>query len=366
MGKINFFLFSNFWFTQAALWFGIFISNKRKKKLPIRETDNIEDFKYKNQRLALRLLYFLAFIFFTNQILIYITTGIPLFMESRLSAFENTNLGFLGRIQRVIELPIWILAWYNVFNKKYSFSSFFILLLCFCILIFSGSRSAFMIVPMSLFLYGMIFNLKIVKSINKYTFTLLLSFCLFAMLIYCIQNRDENPFLLLINRLISCGDVFYQGYPLNDFNKINTENILGADFLGAFRIRPWTSLPRPLGMQLFSINYGYDASMGANARHNFLGVLCFGFLGSVIFSFILGWIIGFFRKKFLSIKANDDKIIGKILWTIFYVNACNLETDATMFISFCVSFIITCIFITPLAILTFKIKIRYVTTKIRY
>lgn len=60
-----------------------------------------------------------------------------------------------------------------------------------------------------------------------------------------------------------------------------------------------------MGLAIFDSMYNTDVLSGPNARHNVFGLFYFGAVGGTVYSFILGWLVGFIRNKmyFLSGKG---------------------------------------------------------------
>lgn len=202
---------------------------------------------------------------------------------------------------------------------------------------------------------------------NKYQYILIVIVFISALFIISIQNNTQSTIILFIERLIGSGDIFYQGYYDDKINSIqgNAFNLLFTDILGSFRITPWSELPKPIGMQLYNMTYNVDLNMGANARHNYLGLICFGFGGSFVFSLILGMIISFIRHKlFFHLKNKYHSLLLSTFYIYILLNLSSIETDFTMLIYKLNSFIITCMilfFLTFIVIslgaLAFRFKI---------
>jgi hypothetical protein len=303
-----------FTITQLLFWIGLFTFSPKKlieyshtlTNVPI---DRIHTISLKRKHFYL--FYFSSLFFIIIQLLIYAKFGIPLFLESRLSLFsESGGGGILGRIVKVLSVIVLI---YGLTIKKFAkkisiYTNMYVnLVLGFYIitLILSGSKSTFLNFLSVYFLWVLFFVPQNLKNINKYQYTLIGFVFISALFIISIQNNTQSSFVLFIERLIGSGDIFYQGYYDDKINAIqgNSFNILFADILGSYRIIPWSNLPKPIGMQLYNMTYNVDLNMGANARHNYLGLVCFGYFGSFFFSFLLGMIISFVRHKlFFQIK----------------------------------------------------------------
>lgn len=69
-----------------------------------------------------------------------------------------------------------------------------------------------------------------------------------------------------------------------------------------------------LGFQLFQYHYDVDIMTGPNSRHNVFGLFYFGFLGSIIFSFLVGYLSSFFRNVIFY------RVNGSVTGLISYVS----------------------------------------------
>jgi hypothetical protein len=114
--------------------------------------------------------------------------------------------------------------------------------------------------------------------------------------------------LSLFMRFINTGDVFYMSYVDNSLQFLDKGSGFLALFkapLGALRIVSWDQLPVNLGLQLFWYHYDTDLMSGPNSRHNVFGLFYFGFYGSILFSFFVGFVTSYLRNVlFYKIKRN--------------------------------------------------------------
>jgi hypothetical protein len=72
---------------------------------------------------------------------------------------------------------------------------------------------------------------------------------------------------------------------------------LFGSLLAMFRLVAPASLPEPLGFQIFRAVYGSVDFVGPNPRHNVFGVVYFGIFGAIIYSLMLGAMVGFVRNR---------------------------------------------------------------------
>jgi len=223
--------------------------------------------------------------------------------------------------------------------------------------ILSGSKGTFLTVGFILFLYTLIngrFNITILKIRRKVAKLSLRLFYLVCIMILGIiifkDNQGENPFLKLGIRLIHSGDAYFYGYPndvLKSIKPASGFNALFSDILGMFRIIDWDKLPPPFGMTLYRYHYPLTEIMsGANARHNIYGLFYFGYMGSILFSFILGLLVSFFRN-FLFRNISRNTIFG-LFYTLLYMSTVTFESDINLALfmldSYIIGFILIFIF----------------------
>ena len=343
---------SNFYsyiFTQIAFWGG-FILAQNSKLLSFRTHLKI---KIKNEQDFAKHIFITCIIFdICCQLLFYIILGIPALMTSRLDATsEGGGAGILLRIINVCRpIAIFISASY-LFNKNISHTQrkqcfIYIVYLC-IVLLLNGAKSGILIITTALFNYIYLYRntvktlyTKLKTNEVKYASILML----FPIAVICIQIGNSGFFVAfseLINRFVSFGDTYWMAYPNDSWQSIDNTHPFYAIFagiLGSLRILPWSSLPNPIGLDLFRLYYDLDTLMGPNARHNVFGLIYFGQVGSIIFSLIIGIGAGKLRKLFKTFDGSS--IITAIFISLFYTSSCSIETDITMFTSDIASYIL--------------------------
>lgn len=344
VNEIDLYYFVQFLFSQIAYWMGLYFFNfKKVKEQTCLSKEQFEDkqFKLKSHlKSQTKYLYlYLSFIFIFLQLLTYIKMGIPLFLSSRLTLYEGSGgWGILGRILDIL-IPIVIIGSFyirNYFNKErfLRYYTVIILMFAFIVHILSGSKGAILNFFTLYFLFLLMYTPSKIGLYRKYEKYAVLFTLLGVFLIFSIHDSGEHPILSFLNRLIGSGDVFYQGYFDDKIQNINGTPIalLFTDILGTYRIIPWNELPRPIGMQLYNMVYNVDLSMGANARHNYLGLICFGFVGSIIFSYLIGCLLSYIRAK-LYMTFFSKGFILVTFYILILQGVIYAETDFTMFIS---------------------------------
>jgi hypothetical protein len=274
------------------------------------------------------------------QVGVYLQKGIPLFMVSRLEAYAGgTGFGVFARIIEVLQMFVSFFIFSNLlFGTKIVpyFASLVmaVVLVVFCI--FSGSKGSF------LALSGMIFaivcamahggDLLKLQKLKKGSLVILLSSAIVIVAILLLQASSETstvPLPIAFGlRLISDGDIFWYSYPYETFKFLPGSSgfaALFADLLGFLRIVNWDRLPEALGVQLMSIHHPSDYTFGPNARHNIFGLVYFGEIKSLFFSFGLGLFLGIGRWMVTSVRYLS--VYQFLFFYILYIKLCILETD---------------------------------------
>lgn len=343
-----------FSFTQLAFWIGLYSFKPKVLNNNVEKLTEIKRVLFLNHRISkqtIGLYIYFSIIFILLQLFVYVKFGIPLFLASRLSLFEGSGgWGILGRILGTLNVIVFVGSCYvRLFYSNIRFLRFysvFVVLFVLVTYILSGSKSTFIGLLNLYFLFLLLYDQSKIKKIRKYELSLLLSIAIGALGIIMIQNGAESPLVLLFDRIVGSGDTFYQGYFPNNIMQIkgNAFTLLFADILGSYRIVDWASLPRPIGMQLYSLIYNVDLDMGGNARHNFLGLICFGYLGSFLFSYIIGWLVSYIRNKLYSKFYFKGFLLGSF-YVLLLQGVIVSETDFTMFVSQLNSLFITYFFL---------------------
>ncbi|WP_455425038.1 hypothetical protein [Dryocola sp. LX212] len=160
----------------------------------------------------------------------------------------------------------------------------------------------------------------------------------------------EFLFVGLMMRFVNSGDVFFMAWP-NDFlaTVMASDHAFMAlfkDFLGATRIVPQDLLPTHIGLVIFDSMYNSEALSGPNARHNVFGLFYFGTFGAIIYSFILGLMVGFIRNKLYYLSGKG--VFGLALYVTLAYFACFIEQDFSgmammYFLSFALIFPALCL-----------------------
>lgn len=360
IGEINTYYFLSYCLTQIAFTFGFFVFKPIKiNELNLRFGNEI---KIEGELLFLQILFLVSSsMHIMSQLYVYHLVGIPLLMESYLEAY--TGGGGIGTFARIITAST-IISWYllihffvNKKSRSLKIYLWFYTVMSLVFFVLSGSKGTFLTIGFILFLYTLIngrFNLIILqirKKVAKLSLKLFYLVCIMILgIIIFKDNQGVNPFLMLGIRLIHSGDAYFYGYPndvLKDIKPASGFSALFSDILGMFRIVEWDKLPPPFGMTLYRYHYPLTEIMnGANARHNIYGLFYFGYIGSILFSFVLGFIVSFCRNfLFRNIKRNT--LFG-LFYTLLYMGTNTFETDINLALfmlnSYAIGFILIFVF----------------------
>lgn len=342
IGQINSYYFLSYCFTQIAFTLGFFVF----KPININEIKHRfrHEIKLKDELKFLQIVFVVSSLIHLGcQFSVYLTRGIPLFMDAYLETYNvGGGFGILSRIITTSTVVSWYLLIHFLMNEKgkkmkvYLWTYMIISLLFFSV---NGSKGTFLNIGLTLFLYTLInsrysLNLQNLRSkIEKMSIKLFAVVCVMIIVILSIKSSEGlNPFVALGIRLIHSGDAYFYGYPNDVLTKIELGNgfyALFSDFLGMTRLISWDQLPQPIGMTLLRYNHpGIDVVAGANARHNIFGLFYFGYLGSIIFSFSIGLLLSFSRN-FLYRYLPCNVFYG-LFYTLIYFCSINLESDVVL------------------------------------
>jgi len=329
--------------TQLAFFIGLYTFRKIKfKKGGEENVDNAKD-SHRYETIAF---YFFSTVYLGCMSIIYLTKGIPLFMQSRLETFaEGGGEGILGRITDVSSIFALYAFFCIIKIDKLRFKEipkYIILLLIFLTFFLSGGKGNFLTVISTFFCYLLFRRHKkasyyhYIIFLKKHSLKLLIFAGVFVLGIIVVQSNNAttpeeaqlNPVLMLALRFLHSGDIFWYAYPNNVYLVINGSHWFSAlftDTLGLFRIYQWEDLPQAIGIVLKNIHHPSDVPQGPNARHNIFGLIYYGFWGSIVFSYLIGAIIAFVRFKLLLFLKNN--ILSGFIFTYLFIKISALDTD---------------------------------------
>ncbi|MBD5267196.1 MAG: oligosaccharide repeat unit polymerase [Bacteroides sp.] len=356
MDNIYFFSYCT---TQLCFYFGFRYGYKNKLKFILRNERHIKDINQFTKYVFISA----AIIDFFSQMIQYKMMGIPIFMSSRLNMMADAGgAGILTRFISICRAFTIIMGFYYMQKNNSApllrkFAIFYLIYVVItCIL--SGSRGSVLIFGTAFFYYVVAFRetySKLNSYLSKYEFKILfvLAFLTIAVNILKFGNLSTGIEMLGV-RILSFGDTYYYAYPNNLIEQVDDSQpfkSIFSSFLGFFRIYSYSELPNPIGLDLFNFFSKNGDIGGPNARHNIVAYLYFGLFGGLLFSYILGWATGYFRKLFF--KTRHKTLLGIAVSAWLYGAACGIETDINLYFFKLNSFIIAVPIIIVLAFILF-------------
>lgn len=355
-GMVNSYYFVHYCITESLMILGIIIFSKINLK---NNRDFHKDIKYKNvnqnnEKKIHNLIYiFTSFLFNLTIVFIYYKFGLILLNKatSRLEIYKNMGILYLIIIMAKPTYA-YLLVWRcSLKTKKISkIFDLFNLLFFTSFLMLSGSKSDFIIVLFALFYYVMHLNknqnskskqiMKINKTLN---FLFIMSIIVAITISNITANKGEKTLDNFMFRLVDYGDI-YPLYYLSglQFDGGNFANgfiiifspiiVLFQKLVGIFNIKVVDEFPKLIGLRLSQAVYNTDTIAGGNSRYNIFGLFYFGYIGSMVFSFLSGFMIGFSKDKLYKILPNNT--YGSIIYMIVSMAAINNISDPSMGIPF--------------------------------
>jgi uncharacterized membrane protein len=276
---------------------------------------------------------------FFLRIIHYYLLGIPLFMTSRLEvSFAGGGTGLFLRLFSVITPMITYMSYYFVFQPKNPDQYFFSIVNVFFLLLvgfFSGSRSALLglVLIFGCFVYQNGCIEKAVLFYKKNSIKLFFAGLVFALAVILVQAKGGlfGVLMALLQRIVAFGDVYIYAYVNNNIEKIHRVSFLQyffADFLTTFRLVDNNFRQLGIGFALMDIITGkIGSTSGPNPRMDIVSYINFGILGTCLFSFSVGIVLGKIRNLFLNYTSSS--IATKTTVFLFYYLFISIYTDPT-------------------------------------
>lgn len=312
------------------------------------------------------------FLFLFATAITYYFQGIPIFLENRLITYQaGGGIGIFGRLINVMFPILTYSVVYRIFaadskKQRFCFVHFFSILVLVVSGVLSGSKGA-VINLVFVFSYFIIFfftDYSTPKSALKILYSFLIIGFISALVVLIIPVLAYNGNKLLIfetlyRRIAISGDIYVLAYPNNVIDKIPVVNNgfipLFKDFLGFTRLLSPNEIPEPLGKILYE--YANNTTLiagGANSRHNIIGYKYFGYIGGLLFSFLIGFSTSFLRNKLPKLIKKTP--LGGLIFTVLALIAINLEIDPVYYIG---QFNNILFIFFPFLILVYLINLRY-------
>ncbi|MDX6747669.1 O-antigen polymerase [Polaribacter sp. PL03] len=327
--------------SEALFWIGYFLL--AKKKIEFSQYSIIND-----SGVGYRLFWIFFILNVITHLLTYVLFGIPLFAESRLTTFSNSGgWGILSHISRFASFYSLVYVFFLYFNKPKSI--IILILVLFTSIIFSllsGSKSSILEIFFAFFIYKYFYEKSSISlsSLKKFIPFVIL----FPILMIGFQHGGRGTLLDSLTsfffRLLANGDVYWLGFSNDVIDNINIEKpftFLFSRILGPFRIIDSSTIPPPIGAQLFWLNYPHEEGVmkGPNTRLPVLNWVLFRWFG-LFFSVVFGVFCAWWRTRLLQHLPHG--ILTVILFGYIYLSFTAFFTDPllgsgsvfSMFLSF--------------------------------
>lgn len=318
--KMLFVIIAEFFF-----WFGFYIRSKKRMV-----SSSVNSVFISNTALEKKVFILFFYFLLLSNIFIFVSSGIPLLMDSKFQIFQNNKfVVLLNRLSIIPELYCYIYIYNQIRHKKYG--TLFPLLILLCIKILYGSKGFILNCVYAYFFYSMLYLKQVPKLKLKYLLLIILSPTIVIVIYYGIGNYQE-AFLFLLYRFIASGDGYWQGFSYDLIDEINVPTYT-LERVFSFILGPLGLIHAeakiPLGTLILSqLNPAViDTIEGANARPTIFAWYCFKWIG-IFFTFICGYMMAFFTS-FSLIKISRG-LIGTSIKAAIYMAALSFATDPNL------------------------------------
>ena len=318
--KVLFILFAEFFF-----WMGFYIRSRKR----------IENFfisiVYTSNSVLERKVFLIFFYFLVlSNIYIFLSSGIPLLMDSRFEIFqENTFVVLLNRLSIIPELYCYVYIYNQIRKKRYSHLMLFFILLF--IKVLYGGKGFVLNCVYAYFFYSLYYLKQLPKLKLKYLSMIVLSPIIVITVYYGIGNYQE-AFMFLLYRFIASGAGYWQGFSYDLIDGIDGPTY-AIERVFSFILGPLNIIHSeakiPLGTLILSqLNPAViDTIEGANARPPIFAWYCFKW-GGVFFTFICGYMMAFFANT--SLFKIPRSLIGTSVMAAIYMASMRFSTDPNL------------------------------------
>ena len=330
--------------TQVAFWAGLFTFQSLRRREILSEVKVV---KVEDEEFLEKIFFVIASsIYVLIQLASYALVGIPLLLSSHIDIYNNSGgFGILGRTLDVLKpCSVFMLVWFlfkpsrSILFKTYQYFFLMMVLLFFAL---SGSKGEFMLLGFILFCFLILNASRFKKTFGKLRRLEImilgagLCFVFFTIFVQPTENGiTSNNLQFFAFRLVSSGDAYFFAYPNHNIEKISGSQpflALFGDIFSTVRLIPREQQPQILGLQLFRMFSNLDIITGPNARHNVFGYVYFGFFGSIIFSYLIGFLLSLVRNRlYFNLRRNT---FTQLLFVLLYINLAGIETDPPQAVS---------------------------------
>lgn len=278
-----------------------------------------------------------------STLVIWILVGIPLFRDSRLSAFQGSGgLGIIERLADSSSLIGLFSVTYLLLRRPHLRRNLPILAFLFwyaMTMALSGSKGALLTVAQYLlsimFVYG---GLRMRRDSfwgGRAGKWLVVLSPLFALAVLALQQDGDLELAAvgLLYRLVSYGDIYIFAYPDGTIESLRGANPLVGmfgGFLSTFRLFPQDLLHTSIGFQFTAIVFpDLDLIVGPNPQHPVFGYHYFGAFG-FLFSFVLGLLTMAVQTRFY-FRRHSSFFTGLISFMLYFaLVSISLDFDYSM------------------------------------
>lgn len=270
-------------------------------------------------------------------IIMFKASGIPLFAdnptESKISMFVEGT----GWIRRIIFLsgflPICISLLLIVSKKKIFYAFMFFLYLL--ISVMHGSKGG-LIGSIAIFWYlyqqnnlwsdSTMHVKNFIRSKIKY-FLVITVLLFLSIVIKESEIEGQDPIFSIGFRLMEFGDVmlYYKTQVVRDyFVNLNFVDFILYEFNGILGMLRLTPYYEPLGYQMVKAFWNTsslfdDVVLGPNTVFFVKGHVFFGYIGGIVYSFLMGVLSAYFRKKIIEIKIKNIFMYAIAVYVFFQI-----------------------------------------------
>ena len=334
--------------TQAAFLLGlsIFGALPRRVRFPPQAVGAVA----KSDSAVAATLFVLASItYLVAQTLSYSIGGIPLLTTSRL-AFYQSDSGF-GLVSRIIYATQLVTIYLMLdrlahWRTQSALSKLYVVFILINILVhgvLSGSKATFLNICFLAYFYALFQQRARGQPTSSLLARLQYGFLAMAVLaaigVGALQSgtSDEPTSVVgaMIARLVLSGDAFVLAYPNDVIEHMAWHNpllVIFQDAIGVFRFVRWEELPTTLGIELYGYHVPTLDVVGPNPRHNVFGVVYFGVIWAVLYSFFIGALLGLARSRLFHLLR--PTLLGGLVYALIVLPLSGIEADIALVVGY--------------------------------
>jgi hypothetical protein len=210
-------------------------------------------------------------------------------------------------------------------------------------------------------------NNKKIKDFIKGKIKYFLAGSILIFVFIIINENQEGPGKLIFNfgfKLMEFGDAviyykepsvrkYFESYNIIDFFSVELNGILGI-----LRI---VDYKEPLGFIMYKVNYGIageDVITGPNGIFLIRGHIFFGYVGGIVYCYLVGYLFSYFRKKILMMRITNVFFYAIILFIFFNLDGFLREFNQYLSVFFDFTFYTFIIFFIALLFNDYVVKNR--------